>query len=125
MSGKRPSVTVGPRSPPGHGPPALFSIFLLRGRLDDEHRARRVAHDGLRGRAEEDAPQSGAAVRRDDDQVAAALLGRADDLRGRVAVGDDLLDFEAGALLAAGYLRQLARRGVLHLLADVRDGERL
>src|SRR4051812_4818623 len=62
--------------------------------FDYQHGAARVADDRLGGRAEQDAPQSGAAVRRDDDEAGALLLGRAHDLGGRLAVRDHVLDFE-------------------------------
>src|SRR5918993_3703002 len=83
--------------------------FLAFIRFDDEHGAVRVADDRLGGRAEEDATQARAPVRRDDDQVGAALLRHPDDLRGRLAVGDYLLDIEALALRRLHELRQLAR----------------
>src|SRR5205085_3050237 len=101
------------------------SLITSARRLDDEHGAARVAHDRLGGRAEEYSAQPRPTVRRDDDQPDAALLRHAHYLRRRLAVRDNVFDFESRELLAARERGHLARRRLVQLRAEVRDRQRL
>lgn len=94
-------------------------------RLDYKNRARRVAHDLFGGRAKEYAPQSCPTVRCDHYQINLALAGNANYLCRSIAMRYDLFDIQPGALIAFGYLRQLARGGIFQLLAYVSNRQRL
>lgn len=61
-------------------------------RLDDKHRAWRVAHDLFGGRAEENAPKTGPTMRSNNYQINFALARDVNNLCRSIAVRYDLFD---------------------------------
>src|SRR5918994_6801050 len=68
---------------------------VLRDGPGDEHVRRRVLRDVPRDRAEERRPSAGEALVPHDDEVEALLVGRRNDLLGRIALEDDHADLRA------------------------------
>ena len=63
-------MTLGPHSTANCFPDARVRQACVLGvRLDDEDRARRVAHDGLRSTAEDETRDAGTSVRANHNQV--------------------------------------------------------
>src|SRR5689334_9037687 len=89
--------------------------------FDDKNGARGVTHHRLSSRTKQNAPEAGAAVRRDHYQINFSLARNAHDLRRRFAMHYQLLDIETRAVVTLRELRQFAFSRVFELLRDVRD----
>lgn len=84
-----------------------------------------MADDRLGRGTKEDASQTGPAMRGDNDQVNVAFFRHSNDLRGCLAMNNQLLDVEPRAFIAFGKFREFALGRVFELLGDVCDWNRL
>src|SRR3954462_1938679 len=84
-----------------------------------------MADDFHRGRAEEHATKPCPPVRSDDYQINFTLFCDTHNLCRSVSMNDDLFNLESGALFALSDFWQLAPGGILQLIADVSNRQRL
>src|SRR5688500_17811330 len=102
----------------------LLSCSLFR-RLYNQDRARSMSDDGIGGRAKKESSQSGATMRRDDNQINLAFPCYPHDLGSRFSVHNQLLHRETGALITFRQFWQFSLCRILQPLRNISDRKML